>query len=197
MVGLGVFVRVGVHWRRLLFEHLIHVFVSITFHIEVKMKNIFWLLMGLFFPMALFSQSFSPDNYSWYSSYDYQQTIERLKRAFQEKGMVLFAEIDHKAHAQKEGLELAQATVLLVGNPKVGTPLMQGNIEIAIELPLKILVFEQKASKHIFVNFKRVSPLAGMYHSPDVTKTTEVLKRIDTLMVQLIEQALPIRYECL
>ena len=69
-------------------------------------------------------------------------TLERLETAFRQKGIHVFARIDHAAGAKEAGLSLRSTTVLLFGNPQVGTPLMQSNQTAGIDLPLKILVWE-------------------------------------------------------
>ena len=75
------------------------------------------------------------------SSNNFDETVAKLKQFMEEKGLTTFAEIDHAKGAEEAGLILAPATVLIFGNPKAGTLLMQDDINIAVDLPLKVLVF--------------------------------------------------------
>jgi uncharacterized protein (DUF302 family) len=72
---------------------------------------------------------------------DAAETFERLVRAVQSGGMTIFARIDQAGAAMAAGLALRPTFVLLFGNPKAGTPLMQAAPSIAIDLPLKALVW--------------------------------------------------------
>jgi uncharacterized protein (DUF302 family) len=69
-------------------------------------------------------------------------TVERLKRILATRGITLFALVDHSGEAAKVGLAMAPTKLLIFGNPKAGTPLMQASPSAAIDLPLKILVAE-------------------------------------------------------
>jgi len=75
------------------------------------------------------------------------QTLERLEAVLKQKGIRLFARIDHAAGAREAGLSLRPTTVLLFGNPQAGTPLMQTQQTIGIDLPLKALVWEDEAGR--------------------------------------------------
>ena len=70
------------------------------------------------------------------SRYDFAATVTALETAIQEKGMILFARIDHQAAAQAAGLDMQPATVLIYGNPAMGTPLMRNDPTLALQLPL-------------------------------------------------------------
>jgi uncharacterized protein (DUF302 family) len=74
-------------------------------------------------------------------------TLERLETALRQKGIHIFARIDHAAGAKEAGLSLRPTTVLLFGNPQVGTPLMQSSQTAGIDLPLKVLVWEDDGGR--------------------------------------------------
>ena len=78
------------------------------------------------------------------SEHTFAETVNRLKAQIEEKGLNLFAVIDHAAGATKANLELAPNTLIIFGNPKVGTLLMQSNAQMGYELPLKFLVSENE-----------------------------------------------------
>jgi uncharacterized protein (DUF302 family) len=76
------------------------------------------------------------------SRYSFDETVERLQAAFKEKGMQVFAVIDHSGEAEKVGLKMRPTKVVIFGSPKGGTPLMVAAPSVAIDLPLKALVAE-------------------------------------------------------
>ena len=81
------------------------------------------------------------------SRYSVDETVKRLQLAFAEKGLQVFALIDHSGEAEKVGLKMRPTKVLIFGSPKGGTPLMVVAPSLAIDLPLKALVAEDAAGK--------------------------------------------------
>jgi periplasmic protein len=77
------------------------------------------------------------------------------------------------------------ATVLIVGNPKIGTALMQENPRLAIELPLKILIYED--GKKVNIRYEKIAAISEKYHLKQNFATAE---KIDTAMQQLIKLAI-------
>ena len=76
-----------------------------------------------------------------------KETADRLIKAIEEKGLKVAARVDHATAAKSAGMEMPPAEVVLFGNPKLGTPLMLSNPEIAIDLPMKMLIWQDKAGK--------------------------------------------------
>ncbi|MFP4515909.1 MAG: DUF302 domain-containing protein [Desulfovibrionales bacterium] len=76
------------------------------------------------------------------SNQSMEQTVEALKKAIQDKGLTLFTTIDHAANARNAGLQLPPTKVVVFGNPTLGTPLMQAQQTIGVDLPQKMLVWE-------------------------------------------------------
>ncbi len=81
------------------------------------------------------------------SNHSVEQTVERLKEILQSKGVTLFALIDHSGEAEKVGFKMQPTKLLIFGSPKAGTPLMLAAPSIALDLPLKILVWEDAQGK--------------------------------------------------
>jgi uncharacterized protein (DUF302 family) len=94
-----------------------------------------------------------------------EQTIDRLVAAVTAHGMTVMARIDHAAAAAGAGLELRPTQVLMFGNPKGGTPLMQASQTIGIDLPLKMLVW-QDAEGRTFVGYNDPHWLAERHGLP-------------------------------
>lgn len=76
------------------------------------------------------------------SSYSVDETTAKFKDLLQTKGVTLFALIDHSGEAKKVGLDMRPTKLLIFGNPRAGTPLMLASPSSAIDLPLKVLVWE-------------------------------------------------------
>ena len=81
------------------------------------------------------------------SHYSVDDTVNRLQAAFAEKGLQVFAVIDHSGEAEKVGLKMQPTKVVIFGSPKGGTPLMVAAPSLAIDLPLKALVAEDAAAR--------------------------------------------------
>jgi uncharacterized protein (DUF302 family) len=75
------------------------------------------------------------------------ETVDKLKTSLREKGISLFALVDHSGEATKVGMKMRNTKLLIFGNPKGGTPLMLAAPSIALDLPLKILVAEDETGK--------------------------------------------------
>ncbi len=81
------------------------------------------------------------------STFSPKETVERLEAAIKSKGLTLFARVDHAAGAKAVGMDLRPTEVLLFGNAKGGTPLMEMQQTIGIDLPLKAVVWQDAAGK--------------------------------------------------
>jgi uncharacterized protein (DUF302 family) len=78
------------------------------------------------------------------SSLDFPATVERLEKSIASRGMTVMARIDHAKGAEAAGLSLPPTVVLIFGNAKAGTPLMQVNRTVGVDLPLKVLVWQDE-----------------------------------------------------
>jgi len=81
------------------------------------------------------------------STFGPKETMDRLEAEIHQKGMNVFARIDHAAGAANVGLALAPTELIIFGNPRGGTPLMQSVQTVGIDLPLKVLVWQDAANK--------------------------------------------------
>jgi uncharacterized protein (DUF302 family) len=75
--------------------------------------------------------------------------VERLSRLVSEKGMKLFAVIDHSGEARATGLELRDTKVVIFGSPMTGTPVMDATPLVALDLPLKVLIYDDDGSTRV------------------------------------------------
>ena len=81
------------------------------------------------------------------SNFGPKETMDRLEAEIRAQGITVFARIDHAAGAAEAGLTLRSTEVLIFGNPRAGTPLMQSIQTIGIDLPLKALVWQDVSGK--------------------------------------------------
>lgn len=111
-------------------------------------------------------------------------TVDRLVAALDARGIRVFARIDHAAGAREAGLELADEQLLVFGDPRVGTLLMQDDAAVGYELPLRLLVWDDDSATRI--GWRPPTELAAEY---GVSTRTEVLERIEGLLEQLAAEA--------
>lgn len=79
------------------------------------------------------------------SGYEFDATISRLTEALHSRGITIFADIDQAAAAENAGLSMRRTRLILFGNPKAGTPIMQANPYAALELPLRLAIWQDES----------------------------------------------------
>jgi uncharacterized protein (DUF302 family)/uncharacterized membrane protein YidH (DUF202 family) len=109
------------------------------------------------------------------SNHSVDQTVEKIKGILQAKGVTLFALVDHSGEAEKVGMKMPSTKLLIFGSPKAGTPLMLAAPSIAIDLPLKILVWEDGRGK-VWVSYNSPAYLQQRHGLPP-----ELLQNIDVV----------------
>ena len=112
------------------------------------------------------------------------RVVERLLAMLERRSITVFAVIPHSAGARKVGLELRDQTVVIFGNPQVGTPLMQADATVGIELPLRILVWDRDGTTAL--GYHDPFDLAGEYLLGDAGA---VLERMRRLLGELVGEA--------
>ena len=96
------------------------------------------------------------------SRYGMEETLDKLRAALQDMGINLVSEVDHAKAAAGKGLELRPTHVLIFGNPLVGTNLMQADQRVGLELPLKLLVWEDETGQ-VYLSYLRPDDLQHDY----------------------------------
>ena len=91
----------------------------------------------------------TPDNGMMHlsSPYPFADTVKRVESVLQERGLTIFCHVDHSGEAEKVGLKMNPTQLILFGSPKGGTPVMVASPTIAIDLPLKALIWEDSGGK--------------------------------------------------
>jgi uncharacterized protein (DUF302 family) len=118
------------------------------------------------------------------SPHDVASTVARVETALRARSVTLFAAVDHAAGAREAGLELADEVLLVFGNPQVGTGLMQADPTVGIELPLRLLIWDEQGTTHIA--FSDPAELASRYA---VSARLPVLSQLRTLLDQVVAEA--------
>ena len=97
------------------------------------------------------------------STFNVQETADRMERILKEKGMTLFNRIKHSEGADKIGIKLRDTELIIFGNPKVGSPLMKCQQSVAIDLPQKALIWEDDKSK-VWISYNDPKYLAKRHN---------------------------------
>ncbi len=119
------------------------------------------------------------------SPHSVKETADKFVAVVKEKGFNVFARINHQGNAEKVGMNLKPTELIVFGNPKAGTPLIQCAQEVAIDLPQKVLVYEDLSGKTWLV-----------YNNPDYLKQRhnmvgcdEMLEKVATALENLASAA--------
>src|SRR5947209_20247459 len=110
------------------------------------------------------------------SSVGPKETMDRLEAEVRAKGMTVFARIDHAAGAAEAGLELRPTELIIFGNARGGTPLMQASQTAGIDLPLKALVWQDAAGK-TWLSYNEPGWVAHR-HSVSVANAEQVVSKM-------------------
>jgi uncharacterized protein (DUF302 family) len=114
----------------------------------------------------------------------HRETLDRVLEVISRRGLTVFTQIDHAAAAREVGMDLGDEGVIVFGNPRAGTPLMQLDPRIGIELPLRLLVWEHEGEVRIGYNDPR--DLASRY---DVGPQAEILEAMASLLADIAREA--------
>jgi len=124
----------------------------------------------------------NPDNgtISKATTYTVDETVEKIKALLQAKGVKLFTVIDHSGEAEAIGLKMPPTKLLIFGNPKGGTPLMLAAPTVAIDLPLKLLIWEDAQGSR-WISYNSPQYLKQRHALPDnLLKNIAVIEALAT-----------------
>jgi uncharacterized protein (DUF302 family) len=117
------------------------------------------------------------------SQHSVPETIQRLSAALKSKGVAIFALVDHSGEAEKAGLKMRPTQLLIFGNPKAGTPLMVAAPSIAIDLPIKALVWEDADGK-VWLSYNSPDYLRQRHGFP--SELEKNLAAVEPLLAQAV-----------
>jgi uncharacterized protein (DUF302 family) len=115
----------------------------------------------------------------------FDSTLARLERAAVAKGLTVAAKVDHAAAAQRAGLTLRPTTLLIAGNPAAGTPLMLTDQTMAVELPLRFLVWQGEDGR-ARVTYDPIKSIAARHK---LTGRDELLTRMTGVIESIVQEA--------
>lgn len=119
------------------------------------------------------------------SSHDVMNTADRLERALADKGVRIFARIDHAAGARQVGETLAPTLLIIFGSPAIGTPLIQRSRTIGIDLPLKALIWQDRAGQ-VWFTYTSADELASRH---GITEMNDSVAKIQTALTNFARAA--------
>ena len=115
------------------------------------------------------------------SAHSASVTLDRLQTVLKSKGIRVFARVSHKDNAKGVGMDLRPTELLIFGNPKAGTPLMQCSQTVAIDLPLKALVWED-GSGQVWVGYNDPTYIAARHGASQCPVVENIRKAISSLI---------------
>lgn len=118
------------------------------------------------------------------SPFDVNTTADKLEALLRKMGIHIFARIDHGEAARSNGLELQDEIVIVFGDPKVGTHLMQECPELGIELPLKMLIWHHEKTN---IGYRNPEKILNEYQ---ISENREIIKKMSGLMARLVKEVI-------
>jgi uncharacterized protein (DUF302 family) len=133
----------------------------------MKLWHVALILMGLLLPVSAVDNVMKNEGVvNKRSNHSVEQTVDRLKSILEARGITLFALIDHGGEAEKVGMKMPPTKLLIFGNPKSGTLLMLASPSIALDLPLKILVWQDNQGE-VWLSYNNPEYLKERYGLPE------------------------------
>ena len=133
------------------------------------------ILLSYFLVLTLTLPAFAADGLvSLPSQHSVRATSDRLVDLLKSKGMTVFIRIDHTAAAKKVGAEIRPTTLVIFGNPKVGSPLMKCRQAVAIDLPQKALIWQDEQGQ-VWLSYNDPAYLKDRHQ---IEGCNEVLKKV-------------------
>jgi len=147
------------------------------------MRQVFFALIALLF---IVSTAIAGNGViSVKSSHDVKVTADRLENILNQKGMNVFIRINHAAGAQKVGKKLRATELIVFGNPKVGTPLMQCRQSVGIDLPQKALIWQDDQGQ-VWLSYNSPNYLAQRH---GIKGCEEVIKKVQKALSNFAKAA--------
>jgi len=118
------------------------------------------------------------------SRYEPSETVARVLSVIERLGMTVLARVDHAAAAATVGMELRPTEIILFGNPKTGTPLMQDAQTMGVDLPLKVLVWQDEQDR-TWVSYNDPFWLAARHNVAE--RSTPILERMAKALAKIVD----------
>jgi uncharacterized protein (DUF302 family) len=151
-----------------------------------------------YFSIAAFALLFAVTSFRAYavdglitktSAHSADATIERFEAAVKKRGFVVFGRLDHAAAAEAVGLKMPRATVIVFGNPRLGTPVFLKTPTVAIDLPPKAMVWEDSNGK-VFLSYNSSEYLYGtIYARHGIPADEGIVAKVEAAFAAMAEEA--------
>ncbi len=128
-------------------------------------RTIFIICAGVYLSLMSYAQA-ADGLVAVKSPHKVDETVARLEAILKEKGMTIFAKVNHAAGAKKVGKSLRPTQLVIFGNPKGGTPFMECAQSVGIDLPLKALVWEDEGGQ-VWLGYNDPAYIAARHEVPD------------------------------
>lgn len=115
------------------------------------------------------------------SSHSVKETMDKFEALIKSKGMTVFARVDHKSNAASIKMKMNDAEVLIFGSPKGGTVLMNNDISVSLDLPLRVAVYKDSDGK-VWISYHNPQGLKDNY---TITTGTKVLDKVEGALDKL------------
>ncbi len=119
------------------------------------------------------------------SQFDAKTTADRFEKILHEKGMTIFNRIKHSENAAKIGIQLRETEVIIFGNPKAGSPLMKCQQSIALDLPLKALIWKDN-SNQVWISYNDIVYLKNRHN---VQGCEKVILKVGKILANIAKSA--------
>ena len=151
-------------------------------------RNIISKIIGLtlFLHLSFLTSAHASDLITKSSPHSVDKTISQFETALKDAGATLFAKIDHAAGAKKIGSTLRPTTVIIFGNPKIGTPAMIIAQTIGLDLPLRVVIFEDKEGKTQIA----YHPPKTLSANHNIEESSKVLEKMTSALNKLTDAAI-------
>ncbi|CAA6824807.1 MAG: Protein crcB homolog 1 [uncultured Thiotrichaceae bacterium] len=114
------------------------------------------------------------------------ETMDKFESIVKAKGLGVFGRVNHQENAKKVDMEMGEAEVLIFGNPKMGTVLMKQDIAVALDLPMKVVVYKDADGK-VFIAYRSPKALLADYaleDNPALDKATGALDKLTSAAIK-------------
>lgn len=120
------------------------------------------------------------------SAFGVGETLDRLEAVLKQKGLTIFTRINHSEGAAKAQMTLRPTELLIFGNPKMGTPLMHSNQTVGIDLPMKVLAW-QDAQGQVWIAYNQPSHIATRHAIAD---RADIVNKMTGALAKLTDKAI-------
>jgi len=149
------------------------------------MKKVLIPILGLLFAVNVQVSQASEEYTVKQSRYSVGESLDRLERILKEKGVIIFSRIFHSLGAKKAGIAMRPTQLLIFGKPKVGSPLINENPLVALDLPMKVLAWQDERGQ-TWLAYLNPAQLQSRHNIRNTVHIDKMKKALNTLTNQAL-----------